>query len=230
MATRLMLIADVHGDDEALESALAWATKLGCAAVWCAGDLVEYGPNSTRTVRLAREHGVVCVRGNHDRWVTQQSGVCNVDGPMDDRGNVTSRTTERLPADDVAWLRALPLHVTARIEDVSLEMWHAQPKTSDMEFLFHDLPPWALRRASERSESDVIVIGHTHTPARIVCPKRRVILNPGTLLRQTLPGERELPTVCVHGVFATLDLPSRDFCVRSLRDGEPVGFVERTVY
>lgn len=230
MTTRLMLISDIHGDDEALEAAVHWSKKLGCDTIWCAGDLVEYGPNSTRTVELARAHGIVCVRGNHDRWAAKQ-GACDVDGPMDDRGDVFDRTREHLSTAVVTWLRELPMHVEASLEGVSLSMWHSWPKrSSDMEFLFHDLPSWALRSASERAEADILIVGHTHSAYRIACPGNRQILCPGTLLRQRLPGERQLPTASMHGVFGVLELPSRRFTVRSVQDGEPVEHVERTIY
>jgi predicted phosphodiesterase len=228
VATRLALFSDVHGDAEAVETALRRAAELGCAEIWCAGDLVEDGPDSAKVVQLLRAHDVVCVKGNHDRWVVQHDGCCNQDDLVDDKGGRTKRT-EKLPPDYVAWLRDLPRSVERTIEGVSVGMWHAWPHASDMEFLFSDLPAWALQNASERGKVQVFYVGHTHSPCRIICPNGRVILNTGSLAQRVLWGEDKMSTPCTHGTFGILDLPSKKFTLYQL-DGAEVPFVERVLY
>jgi predicted phosphodiesterase len=46
--TRIAIISDVHADVRALTDALLRADRLGCDAIVCAGDLVDYGMPTQR--------------------------------------------------------------------------------------------------------------------------------------------------------------------------------------
>ena len=75
----------------------------------------------------------------------------------------------------------------------------------------------------------VLYVGHTHSPYRIICPNGRVILNTGSLAQHVLWGEDKMSTPCTHGTFGVLDLPSKRFELFSLK-GPLVEFVERVLY
>ena len=62
---RILLISDVHANIQALEAVLKDAGKVD--AVWCAGDLVDYGAFPHQVVQWFIHHDVQCVSGNHDR-------------------------------------------------------------------------------------------------------------------------------------------------------------------
>jgi Icc-related predicted phosphoesterase len=53
--TRLAILADVHGDVEALRDALGQIDRLGCDEIVCAGDLVGYGAYGEEVIALVRE-------------------------------------------------------------------------------------------------------------------------------------------------------------------------------
>ena len=66
---RTILIGDVHGCREELESLLK-AVEYGAGdEVVLVGDLVAKGPDSQGVVQLARESGFRSVMGNHDAHV-----------------------------------------------------------------------------------------------------------------------------------------------------------------
>jgi predicted kinase len=75
----VMVIPDVHGMNEALKSAIEWATARNLFMIFL-GDVVDYGPHSLECVSLVydivtRGRGVMVV-GNHEhkirRWMDQQ--------------------------------------------------------------------------------------------------------------------------------------------------------------
>ncbi len=98
--TRLAIVSDVHADVDALCDALAQAERLGCEAVVCAGDLIDYGRFPEETIIVLREKQVPCIRGNHDRWAIERG--------QDDGGRVLSLATMR-------FLRELPTRWDATI-------------------------------------------------------------------------------------------------------------------
>jgi putative phosphoesterase len=65
---RVGLIGDLHAEDEALAFVVAELGQLGAETLLQVGDIADGPGDVTRTVELLIEHGVLAVRGNHDRW------------------------------------------------------------------------------------------------------------------------------------------------------------------
>lgn len=60
------IIADIHGNLEALEAVLEDMDRLGVERVVCLGDMVGYGPRPAECVRRVRERCQVSLLGNHE--------------------------------------------------------------------------------------------------------------------------------------------------------------------
>ena len=66
---RVGLIGDVHAEDETLAFVLRELKQLGAETLLQVGDIADGPGDLARSVALLREHHVLCVRGNHDRWL-----------------------------------------------------------------------------------------------------------------------------------------------------------------
>jgi predicted phosphodiesterase len=66
---RVGLIGDLHAEHETLAFVLAELRKLGAETLLQVGDIADGPGDLTQTVELLREHQVLAVRGNHDRWL-----------------------------------------------------------------------------------------------------------------------------------------------------------------
>ena len=66
---RVGLIGDLHAEDEALKFVIRELQKLGAETLLLVGDVADGPGDLERTVALMREHQVLAVRGNHDRWL-----------------------------------------------------------------------------------------------------------------------------------------------------------------
>lgn len=70
---RVAVIADVHGDLDALRRVLAAIDSCEADQIWCLGDIVGFGASAPAdVVDLVRERCAITLAGNHDRWVTGQ--------------------------------------------------------------------------------------------------------------------------------------------------------------
>ena len=164
--TRIALIADIHSDVEALRLALKKLDSLGCSLTVCAGDAIDFDlPSGTEeTIALLRSHDVVCIRGNHERWVLAES------------------REDRLPKTAVEWLRSLQTSWSSTIDGVRVAIHHARPG-SDLDGLDEStLELGEVPGLLAEAEADVLVVGHTHQPLVLEAPDG-VIVNPGALLR-----------------------------------------------
>lgn len=77
--------------------------------------------------------------------------------------------------------------------------------------------------------ADVLLVGHTHQPFQVDAAGGGVVANPGALLRD--PGEPPPALATTNeptrgdaagGTFGVLELPSKRFTIRRVRDGAEV--------
>jgi predicted phosphodiesterase len=107
---RIAVISDIHGNLEALDAVLAAARGAGAQRVLCLGDVVGYGPDPHRCVRLVRDEAAGWALGNHDLAVLPESvglrGWFRADARI-----ALDWTQGHLDETDLSYLRGLPVNV-----------------------------------------------------------------------------------------------------------------------
>jgi putative phosphoesterase len=157
MPLRVAALYDVHGNLPALDAALA---EVDANVILVGGD-VAAGPWPAETLERLRKLGdrVRWIRGNADRELAQPSEPSEEGGPP---AEVLSWTRDRLDADQLEFLGALPLTETIDVDGVGRVLFcHATPRSDD-ELLtaISDEERW--RVALEDVDADIVVCGHTH--------------------------------------------------------------------
>lgn len=148
------VVSDVHGNLDALEAVLGEAESAGVDAVWCLGDVVDYGPSPGECVDLVRARCAVVLRGNHDLAVTGQTSL-RAFNPWAAQCAIWS--SDQLREDQHAWLRELPeAHVDGRVG-----CWHASPRDPVWEYVTEKNQAAELLGGVDQ---DLVLVGHTHVP------------------------------------------------------------------
>ncbi len=106
-ALRYAILADVHGNLEALSAVLAAAAAEGAERFACAGDLVGYHADPDACIERLRAVAAVCVAGNHDRVA---AGLAEPEGFGAAAGRAALWTRSRLSPRSRAFLAGLPVH------------------------------------------------------------------------------------------------------------------------
>jgi diadenosine tetraphosphatase ApaH/serine/threonine PP2A family protein phosphatase len=157
---RWLLLADIHGNVEALSAVLSHAQDWPDAGIIVAGDTVGYGPDPEACIELLAERDARCVAGNHEGMVLGRIGL----GQCNHAGILAARwTREVLSARAWRWIAALP---EARLVADHLLVFHG-----DL-----DDPTRYLDRASRADAllaslagrgiaATRAVCGHTHHPS-----------------------------------------------------------------
>jgi predicted phosphodiesterase len=157
---RYGILADVHGNLDALEIALATLRDGGADRFLCAGDLVGYGAHPNECVELVASIGAVCVAGNHDLIAIERLSA----DTAGTRARVSLEwTTKALGADTRAFLAALPLRA-----DVGRDVVMAHGSLDDPREYTRNGRRAARqleRLATHRSDARLLVLGHTHRAA-----------------------------------------------------------------
>ncbi|GDY22229.1 metallophosphoesterase [Verrucomicrobiota bacterium] len=156
---RYAILADIHGNLEALETVLADAKKMGCTHYACLGDVVGYNANPKECLDIIRDMGMPCVKGNHDEY-------CSVDMELEgfnpNAAEAVSWTRQQLTNEDMKWLRDLRyIRLVASFSIVHATLDGPQR----WGYVFDKL---AAAASLTYQNTSVCFHGHTHVPVAFV--------------------------------------------------------------
>ncbi|MCE9581814.1 MAG: metallophosphatase family protein [Planctomycetes bacterium] len=161
------IIADVHGNLEALQAVLAAAKQEKPDRLIHLGDLVGYGASPVECVDVVRQIKAKGICGNHERYIT---GVSSLDlVSREDKRATIEYARDRMRPDQLLDLKSLPLqlatedgllfvHGSPRNEDEYLLTWEAFQE--NIQYLRMTMP-----------DVHVCFFGHTHVPALATATK-----------------------------------------------------------
>lgn len=158
---RIAIFSDIHGNVRGLDACLADLRAQGGADVLVgAGDFCMDGPRPREVLERMQEVGVVCLRGNTDRYV---SDVAVFADDMGEEGAALQWQRNSIGEPWIAWLAALPFALHFGEGPGGLLVVHANPKTDD-EHIWPDAPDDFLERVTARVVERTIAFGHLHLP------------------------------------------------------------------
>ena len=183
---RFAAIADVHGNYLALEAVLADIRAQGIDEIVNLGDMVSGPLDARRTVEIMMGINATCVRGNHDRYVT--------DYELEDMWPSDQLAHSQLEPKHLDWLRALPFSTVYRD---SVYLVHATPTDDNTYWMETVTPDGVVHKASiediearaDGIEQSLILCAHTHIPRAVRLRDGRLIINPGSV---GCPGYRDV--------------------------------------
>lgn len=194
---RFAVIADIHGNSDALAAVLADIDALRIETIVNLGDHLS-GPlaaRETADMLMARE--MISIRGNHDRWLVEK--------PFDEMGASDRAARGQLDDNHLAWLRALP--ATRTLDEGRIFACHGTP-ASDMTFWAETLTAdgnVVLRPRSEIAAEAVgmnasfYLCGHSHLPHAIRFGEGHLLVNPGSVGCPGYRDDRPMPYIVQTG-------------------------------
>ena len=178
---RTLVLGDVHANPWALEAVLAAAGPVD--AVFCTGDLVDYGPAPRACVEWAEAAATRTVRGNHDHGVAQHVPPRGGNPLRDLAVAARPRQYEQLSPAHLRFLARLPVCDAFRHDGWDVLMVHGSPRDPLDDYAPADPDGWGPRL--EGVAADLVLVGHTHRPYLIEAERPGggtvTILNPGSV-------------------------------------------------
>ncbi len=209
---KIALISDVHSNYWALKSVLEDISQSGAEDIFCAGDVVGYGPRPNECCYLLRALQVPTVMGNHDY------GVLNKD--FDYIGGIGGKLARDftdciINEGNREWLYWLPVELEGSVHgNGGIYMVHGSPSDPLKERVFPDISNEDLNYYFDNLDINVLITGHTHHPftKRVINGKEvKTAINPGSVgqprpsrelgeeLRMALPTHRWAQFAIVRG-------------------------------
>ncbi|MAT42979.1 MAG: hypothetical protein CL609_11595 [Anaerolineaceae bacterium] len=179
--SKIGLIGDVHAEDILLSSALSFLIKQSVDLIVCTGDIVNGIGNVNDCCKLLKEHQVLTVRGNHDRWY--------LTGQNMEIAKVTKKSELSNSSDQ--FIRELPEIIEFQSLSGKILLCHGIGKY-DMKKINEDDYGYALESNYELQE---VVHSHTyqfmingHSHRRMIRKfNDLIVINAGTLLQAHEP-------------------------------------------
>ena len=151
---RLLLISDIHANQEAFEAVMNAAPEHDMVANL--GDLVGYNASPNEACERAIALGGIIVRGNHDKACSGLSDLSDFN-PV---AAISARWTQtKLKAEHLQWLRELPQGPIRSEALPGVEFVHGAPEDED-EYLLNVLS--AEENFNMPGQADIVFFGHTH--------------------------------------------------------------------
>lgn len=130
---KIGIMSDIHGNLPALEAVLADMEQKGVERIFCAGDLVDYGPYPEDVVKLIRARGIPCVLGNHDQavaWDYQEENFTVAPGrDLASELAALKWAQEHTSPESKTFLRSLPISISVELEGYQILIFHATPRS-----------------------------------------------------------------------------------------------------
>jgi predicted phosphodiesterase len=178
--TRIAVLADIHGNADALEPVLYAAREAGATQLVVLGDLVGYYYEPARVLDLLAGWTSIIIRGNHEDLLGMWLG-----------GDPTTRAALRthhgsgfaacealLSKSTLRWLQALPHPLLISVDGRRALLSHGHPAAIDT-YVYPDGVETALSE-KEVMVADIVWLAHTHHPMDVTRAGVR-ICNPGSV-------------------------------------------------
>jgi len=218
---KALIISDIHSNIYSLKA--IWEQEQDSDLIYCTGDLVDSGPYPNEVIAWAREHDVICTKGNHDeRIITHYESDIHWDDLPENKRHWADHNASLLNEDEVNYLRQLPESVAFFMDNIHYVMKHQfGEKYETIENICQFQKFWSTYASNPKTDQPLekrIIFGHTHWQAVHYIKNHQLWLNPGsTSYRPTRQREdRSIDAHYMTIVDGNIQIKSVDYDVSPL--------------
>ncbi|WP_020618401.1 metallophosphoesterase family protein [Paenibacillus daejeonensis] len=179
---KALILSDIHSNVVALEAIVKAEPEYD--VIYCAGDLVDYGPFPAEVIGWMQEHRVTCVRGNHDDIIID---VYRNGGHLheltDGESKWAHHNARLLGESEITYLEQNPTALSFEMDGIHYTMQHLY-----QDYLTIDsLPKFdAFWNSHHPDQPDMeqqrrLIFGHTHRRCVHYLSDNSLWLNPGSV-------------------------------------------------
>ncbi|MDQ0065834.1 metallophosphoesterase family protein [Chryseobacterium lathyri] len=166
---QIAVFSDVHGNLPALEAALADIEKRGIQQKFCLGDLVDFAPWGNEVIERIRTLNIPCLMGNHDERLAFDIPVIPLSKHSEEETEARFIAIDHSKKDitevNKRFLSELPFHLKLNYKvgkkHWNVQLMHSSLASNDM-YLYESENDDVFIHMLEESQSDIVVMGHTH--------------------------------------------------------------------
>lgn len=178
MPARILLISDIHANFPALEAVAKHCGAADFDLILNCGDSTVYATFPNETLDWLRAYRALSILGNTDRKVLQLlKGKVMKKPKLEEKRVMYAWTAQNLAPENRQLLAGFENKAIIEAEGYKIGMFHGSPEDND-EFLFYDTPTFRFQKLSKKTDCDIVLVGHSHSPFhKKVCDVH--FINPG---------------------------------------------------
>ncbi len=179
---KYVFFSDLHGNKYAFESFLQWIQTSEVDHCYFLGDVFGYYYYQNEILDLLRGNkGITCLLGNHDQYFLELLKNAELEGSLVLKyGNSYRGIKNKISEENINFLKKLPTHLSLKVNNKTLSLYHASPKDYLEERVY---PDTMIENESDYAGNDYVILGHTHHKM-VKKINGTTILNPGSLGQQ----------------------------------------------
>lgn len=174
---KIAIIADVHGNHEALKTVLADIKKRKIKQIYCLGDVIGKGSRSNECLDLLKN--CIMVYGNWEDFFNNKTYATDLSKKRYELLN------EQLSKENKDRLKSLPLCCELYVSGRLVRMFHATPNSSKDNVLAIDridkiYKQFLPTKYTSNEIADIVIYAHTHTQ-NLMKLYNRTLINVGSV-------------------------------------------------
>lgn len=166
---QIAVFGDVHGNLPALETVLNDIEERGIRQKYCLGDLVDFAPWGNEVIEKMKSLNIPCLMGNHDERIGFDVPVIPLSKHSEEetaaRFLAINHSKKYITEENKAFLSELPFHLKLNYKigekHWSIQLVHSSLESNDT-YLYESENDEIFQNMLSESQSDVIMMGHTH--------------------------------------------------------------------
>lgn len=166
---QIAVFSDVHGNLPALEVVLKDIEQRGIHQKFCLGDLVDFAPWGNEVIEKIKSLNIPCLLGNHDERIAFDLPVFPLpkhsEAETEARFIAIDHSKKNITEDHKQFLSELPFHLKLNYK-IGNKHWNIQlvhsGLTSNDTYWYESENNEVFSDMLKESQSDLIVMGHTH--------------------------------------------------------------------
>lgn len=187
---QIAVFSDVHGNLPALEVVLNDIEQRGIHQKFCLGDLVDFAPWGNEVVEKIKKLNIPCLMGNHDERIAFDIPVVPLSKHSEEETNARfiaiDHSKKHITEENKKFLAELPFHFKLNYK-VGEKHWNIQLVHSSLEsndtYLYESENDEVFINMLQESQSDLVVMGHTHLSFKKQFENKTWAINSGSVGR-----------------------------------------------
>lgn len=166
---QIAIFSDIHGNLPALEAVLNDIKLKGIEQKFCLGDLVDFAPWGNEVIEKIREENILCLMGNHDERIAFDIPVIPLSKHSEEETTARilaiDHSKQHISKNNKTYLSQLPFHIKLNYK-IGAKNWTIQLVHANLDnnntYLYETESNEIFKKMLDQSQSDLIVMGHTH--------------------------------------------------------------------
>jgi len=166
----IAVFSDIYGNLEALEAIIKHAKKnRKIKQIYCLGDSIVFGPDSSACLKLLKKYDIKCVVGNHEQRVVRYDKAASKTRTYANAEHL-KYIFASLDAEDLRFIKSLLVQIKINYKDVNIWFTHYYHNADGLvRDYYEEFTEDLLKEVFTDSKCDVVFFGHIR--------KRKIIID-----------------------------------------------------